>query len=39
LVGQLGTRSGEKPKVMLGDTGLLCYLLGLDVDRLAKWTR
>ena len=30
----LGTRLVKSPKVMLGDTGLLCYLLGLDVDRL-----
>ena len=30
----LGTRLVKTPKVMLGDTGLLCYLLGLDVDRL-----
>lgn len=30
----LGTRLVKSPKVMLGDTGLLCYQLGLDVDRL-----
>lgn len=30
----LGTRLVKSPKVMLGDTGLLCYLLGLDEDRL-----
>jgi len=30
----LGTRLVKSPKVMLGDTGLLCYLLGLDWDRL-----
>ncbi len=30
----LGTRLVKSPKVMLGDTGLLCYLLGLDVERL-----
>ena len=30
----LGTRLVKSPKVMLGDTGLLCYLLGLDVRRL-----
>jgi uncharacterized protein len=30
----LGTRLVKSPKVMIGDTGLLCYLLGLDVERL-----
>lgn len=30
----LGTRLVKTPKVMFGDTGLLCYLLGLDVERL-----
>jgi len=30
----LGTRLVKSPKVMLGDRGLLCYLLGLDVERL-----
>ncbi|HTI69616.1 MAG TPA: ATP-binding protein, partial [Candidatus Limnocylindria bacterium] len=30
----LGTRLVKSPKVMLSDTGLLCYLLGLDVERL-----
>lgn len=30
----LGVRLVKSPKVMLGDTGLLCYLLGLDADRL-----
>jgi len=30
----LGTRLVKRPKVMLGDTGLLYYLLGLDVERL-----
>src|ERR1017187_6221429 len=28
----LGTRLVKSPKVMLGDTGLLCYLLGLDAE-------
>src|SRR5664280_1713446 len=32
----LGTRLMKSPKVMVGDTGLLCYLLGLDVERLKK---
>ena len=30
----LGTRLVKSPKVMLADTGLLCYLLGLDAGRL-----
>lgn len=30
----LGLRLVKAPKVLLGDTGLLCYLLGLDAARL-----
>ena len=30
----LGLRLVKTPKVLLGDTGLLCHLLGLDAERL-----
>lgn len=32
----LGLRLVKSPKVLLGDTGLLCYLLGLDSERLME---
>ena len=32
--GVLGLRLVKTPKVLLGDTGLLCHLLGLDAARL-----
>jgi len=34
--GNLTSRLSKTPKVMVGDTGLLCYLLGLDEERLTS---
>ena len=34
--GNLTSRLSKAPKIMVGDTGLLCYLLGLDAARLKQ---
>ena len=34
--GNLTSRVAKMPKLLLGDTGLLCHLLGLDVERLTS---